>query len=114
MDCKSFGERYYLRLFFDLMDMCMVDSYIVYKRYRPKGMELLDFNVVAAKLLIGSYNSRQRDAPPIYHGDLSYQLTHSFTCQLFSPREANTGTVMLGKLKIKRRSNVTHVEFTFN
>ena len=80
MDCKSFGELYYLPLFFDLMDMCMVDSYIVYKRYRPKGMELLDFNVIAAKFLIGSYNSRQRDAPPIYHGDLSYQLTYSFTC----------------------------------
>ena len=62
LDRKSSGGRYYLRLFFDLMDMCMVNSHIVYKECYPTGMELLDFKVLVAKSLIGSYNSRQRIA----------------------------------------------------
>ena len=64
LDRKSSGGRYYLRLFFDLMDMCMVNSHIVYKECYPTGMELLDFKVLVAKSLIASYNSRQRIAPP--------------------------------------------------
>ena len=64
LDRKSSGGRYYLRLFFDLMDMCMVNSHIVYKECYPTGRELLDFKVLVAKSLIGSYNSRQRIAPP--------------------------------------------------
>ena len=31
LDRKLSGGRYYLRLFFDIMDMCMVNSHIVYK-----------------------------------------------------------------------------------
>ena len=64
LDRKSSGGRYYLRLFFDLMDMCMVNSHIVYKECYPTGMALLDFKVLVAKSLIGSYNSRQRIAQP--------------------------------------------------
>ena len=64
LDRKSSGGRYYLRLFFDLMDMCMVNSHIVYKECYLTGMELLDFKVLVAKSLIGSYNSCQRIAPP--------------------------------------------------
>ena len=51
-------------IFFDLMDMCMVNSHIVYKECYPTGMELLDFKVLIAKSLIGSYNCRKRIAPP--------------------------------------------------
>ena len=57
LDRKSSDGRYYLRLFFDIMDMCMVNSHIVYKECYPTGMELLDFKVLVAKSLIGSYNS---------------------------------------------------------
>ena len=66
LDRKSSGRRYYLRLFFHLMDMCMVNSHIVYKECYLTGMELLDFKVLVAKSLIGSYNSRQRIAPPTH------------------------------------------------
>ena len=64
LDRKLSGEKYYLRLFFDLMDMCMVNSRIVYKECYPAGMELLDFKVLVAKSVIGSINSRQMIAPP--------------------------------------------------
>ena len=62
LDRKSSGGRYYLRLFFDLIDMCIVNSHIVYNECYPTGMELLDIKVLVAKLLIGSYNSHQRIA----------------------------------------------------
>ena len=45
LDCKSSGRRYYLRLFFDLMDISVVNSHIIYKELNPKGMELLDFKI---------------------------------------------------------------------
>ena len=63
LDRKSSNGRYYLRLFFDLLDIAVVNSHVVFKALNPKGMELLDFKIVVAKYLIGSYNSRSRNAP---------------------------------------------------
>ena len=59
LDRKSCG-RYYLRLFFDLMDIAVANSHVVYKALYPKNMELLDFKIVIAKSLIGAYNSPHR------------------------------------------------------
>ena len=63
LDRKSSGGRYYLCLFFDLMDISVVNSHAIYKVLYPKGMELLDFKIVLAKSLIGTYNSRGRNTP---------------------------------------------------
>lgn len=63
LDRKASSGRYYLRLFFDLMDIAVVNSHVVFKALNPKGMDLLDFKIVVAKYLIGSYNSRSRNAP---------------------------------------------------
>ena len=63
LDHKSSGGRYYLRLFYDLMDISVVISHIIYKELNPKGMELLDFKIVLAKSLVGTYNSRSRNTP---------------------------------------------------
>ena len=60
---KSSGRRYYLRFFFDLTDISVVNSDIIYKKLNPKGMELLDFKIVLAKSLVGTYNSRSRNTP---------------------------------------------------
>ena len=60
---KSSSGRYYLRLFFDSMDISVVNSHIIYKKLNPKGMELLDFKIVLAKSLVGTYNSRSRNTP---------------------------------------------------
>ena len=49
LDCKSSGGRYYLRLFFDLINISVVNSHIIYKELDPKGMELLDFKIVLTK-----------------------------------------------------------------
>ena len=63
LDHKSSGGRYYLRLFFDLMDISVVNSHAIYKVLYPKGMELLDYKIALAKSLIGTYNSRSRNTP---------------------------------------------------
>ena len=63
LDPKSSGGRYYLRIFFDLMDICVANSHAIYKVLYPKGMELLDFKIVLVKSLIGTYNSRSRNTP---------------------------------------------------
>ena len=63
LDRKLSGGRFYLRLFFDLMDMSVVNSHAIYKALYPKGMELLDFKIVLEKSLIGTYNSRSRNTP---------------------------------------------------
>ena len=63
LDRKSSGGRYYLRLFFDLMNISVVNSHAIYKVLYPKGMELLDFKIVLTKSLIGKYNSGNRNKP---------------------------------------------------
>ena len=63
MDHKSFGGCSYLRLFFDLIDIFVVNLRRVYKVFYPKRMKLLDFKIVLAKLLLGTCNSRSRNTP---------------------------------------------------
>ena len=53
LDRRSSSGRYYLILFFELMDIAAVNPHFVYK-----AMELLDFKIVIAKSFIGTYNSR--------------------------------------------------------
>ena len=54
LDRKSSGGRYYLRLFFDLMDISVVNSHAICKALYANGMEFLDFKIVLAKSLIGT------------------------------------------------------------
>ena len=63
LDHKSSGGRYYLRLFFDLMDVSVVDSHIIYKELNPKGMELLHFKIILARSPVGTYYSRSQNTP---------------------------------------------------
>ena len=65
LDRKSACGRYYLRLFFDLMDMACVNAHVVSILKDPKGVELLDFKQVVAKGLIGIYNTQSRNPPSI-------------------------------------------------
>ena len=57
LDCKS-KFRFYLRMFFDLIDIAIVNSHIVYTKL-GNSISLLDFKIVVAKSLIGRYNNRQ-------------------------------------------------------
>ena len=55
--------RFYLRIFFDLMDVAMVNSFIVYKKLQPNALSFLDFKSLVSKSLIGSFTTKTREFP---------------------------------------------------
>ena len=56
--CKS-SYRFYLRMFFDLINVSHVDSHIVYMEVGDI-ISLLNFKIVVAKALIGKYSDCKR------------------------------------------------------
>lgn len=62
LDRKS-SIRFYLRIFFDLMDASIANSFIAYNMLHPGNLTLLDFKIAVATHMIGPYTSRKRAAP---------------------------------------------------
>ena len=56
LDRKS-RVRFYLRIFFDLMDVACANSFVVYNMLHPNDLTLLDFKTVIATYLTGKYTS---------------------------------------------------------
>ena len=54
--------RFYLRMFFDLIDIAIMNSHIVYTKLGD-SISLLDFRIAVAKSLIARYSNRQRYFP---------------------------------------------------
>ena len=61
LDQKS-TIRFYLRIFFDSMDVSCANSYIVYNMMHPNDLTLLDFKTIVSTYLIGRYTSQSRAA----------------------------------------------------
>ena len=61
LDCGS-KCRFYLPIFFDLMDLALVISHILYQQLNS-DCKLVGFKTVIANSLIGKYSSRQRAFP---------------------------------------------------
>ena len=51
--------RYYLRVFFDLMDSVVVNAHVIYKKKVNAGMSLLNFTVTLAGSLINRFSSQK-------------------------------------------------------
>ena len=49
---RNSSVRFYLRIFFDLMDIVCVNSYLIYNMKHPSKLSLLDYKIVVAKNLI--------------------------------------------------------------
>ena len=62
LDRKS-SVRFYLRIFFDLLDIACVTSFFVYNMKHPKQLTLLNYKIVVAKNLIRRHQRRQRAVP---------------------------------------------------
>ena len=62
LDHKS-SVHFYVRIFFDLLDIACVNSFLVYSMKHPKQLTLLDYKIAIAKNLIRWYQSRQRVVP---------------------------------------------------
>ena len=82
LDRKAFSGRYYLRLFFDLMEVACVNAHLVYKSLELRGMELLDYKIVVSKHHIGNYNCRARNATS---SQLSKRSVHPTSVPLHLP-----------------------------
>ena len=61
LDRKS-KFRFYLRMFFDFINIAIVNSHLVYTKL-CNSIYLLDFKIVVAKSLIERYTNRQRSFP---------------------------------------------------
>ena len=55
--------RFYFRIFFDLMDIAWVSSYLIYNVKHPNKLSLLDYKIVVAKNLIQYHQGQKRALP---------------------------------------------------
>ena len=62
LDRKS-SVRFYLRIFFDLMDIACLNSYLIYNMKHPNKLSLLDYKIIVAKNLIQYHQGRKRAVP---------------------------------------------------
>ena len=60
---RKLSVRSYLRIFFDLIDIACVNSYLTYNMRHPNKLPLLDCKIVAAKTLIQQHQGRKRAVP---------------------------------------------------
>ena len=49
---RNSSVRFYLRIFFDLMDIPCVNSYLIYNMRHPNKLSFLDYEIAVAKNLI--------------------------------------------------------------
>ena len=54
---------FYLRIFFDLMDIACVNSCLIYNMKHPNKLPLLDYKIVVAKKLIQYHQDWKRAVP---------------------------------------------------
>ena len=62
LDQKS-SVRFYLQIFFDLMDIRCLNSYLIYSMKHPNKLCLVDYKIVVAKNLIQNRQGRKRAVP---------------------------------------------------
>ena len=64
LDRKS-SVKFYLRIFFDLMDIACVKTYLIYNKKHPNKFSLLDYKTVVAKNII-QYHEGRKGAVPMW------------------------------------------------
>ena len=60
---QTSSARLYHRIFFDLMNIACVNSYLNYNIRHPNKLSLLDYKIVVAKNLIQYHQGRKRAVP---------------------------------------------------
>ena len=60
---RKFFVRFYLRIFFDLMDIACVYSYLIYNMKPPDKLSLLDYRIVVTNNLIQYHQGLKRAVP---------------------------------------------------
>ena len=55
--------RFYLRIFFDLIDIACVNSYLIYNMKHPNKLSLLNYKIIVAKNLVQYHQGWKRAIP---------------------------------------------------
>ena len=76
LDQKS-AIRFYFSVFFDLMDLDFVTSYIVYNMMHPNDLTLPNFKTIPSTYFIARYISLSR-APPVGKTDSKRKYQYQF------------------------------------
>ena len=73
LDRKS-TIRFYLRIFFKLIDVACANSYIAYNLMLPNDLTLLEFKIIVSTFFIGRYTGRSKAPPDAKTGSkINYQ-----------------------------------------
>lgn len=107
--------KYYLRLFFDLLDIAMNNSYIIYcklheeKRVEGTLLSSLEFRQVVARSLIGSFSSRQRALSSVVMTKkrISFTPKHGIPSHVMVKVNNRKRCVQCAKRRIENRTNNT-------
>ena len=59
-ESQHISYRFYLRIFFDLLDIACINSFLVHIMKHPKQLTLLNYKIVIPKNLIRWHQSHQR------------------------------------------------------
>ena len=60
---RNSSVRFYLRIFFDLMNIAFVNSYLIYNMKHPHKLSFLNYKIVVAKTLIQYHQGQKRAVP---------------------------------------------------
>ncbi|CAG5009983.1 unnamed protein product [Parnassius apollo] len=107
--------KYYLRLFFDLLDIAMNNSYVIYcklheaKRIEGTLLTSLEFRQVVARSLIGSFSSRQGSLSSVVmtKKQISYTQKRGTPSHVMVKVSKRKRCVQCAKSRIENRTNNT-------
>ena len=113
LDRKSSVGCYCLRLFFDPMNISVVNSYAIYKVLYPKGTK---FFWISKLFWLNCWFLCIIVAVEIHQSvmclaEKNFYLVSHYISQFFKQREENENTAILEGLKTKHTFNVIHVKF---
>ena len=89
---KSSKFRFYLRLFFDLLDVACVNAFIVRERLENTELMLKDFKLLIAERMIGSFGSRKNSLPLSRSSKRSRKYFSRHRCTVYSKKGQESRT----------------------
>ena len=116
LDWKS-SVRFYFLIFFDVMDIACVNSYLIYNMKHTNNLSLLDYNIVVAKHVFNTIKTRKGQYQCRYHlrgrTNLNRLIIMEDIYQVTKRWENDRRTVQWKVKKIEHSSSVWLVTFHY-
>ena len=112
LDRKS-SLGFYLCIFFDLMDIAMVNSYLIYYMKHPNKLPFLDYKIAVGKNLIQYNQDQKRLVPMSIPSNLSRLIIMEGIYQISKQWGNNTHTLQWRIKKIEHSSSVWLLIFQY-